>query len=147
MCPRARQAARGLVKVPVSGAASSTPDPVAAPAPADDVTGFTAGYATLSEMRSSAVCSRFAASTDPVPALQDPLLNEVSGVVASRVHTPDLWVHNDSGGEPAVYAIRPNGALLGAYTIDGATNVDWEDMRDRPGAPARHELLVRRRHR
>ena len=135
MCPRAHRAAvHGLVKVPVSGAASSTPDCTStATAPADDVTGFTAGYATLSEMRSSAVCSRFAASTDPVPALQDPLLDEVSGVVASRVHTPDLWVHNDSGGEPAVYAITPDGALLGAYTIDGATNVDWEDIAVGPG--------------
>ena len=98
-------------------------------------------------MQSSAVCSRFVASTDPAPTLQDRVLNEVSGVVASRVHTPDLWVHNDSGGEPAVYVISPDGKSLGTYTVDGATNVDWEDIAIGPGPEARHELPLHRRHR
>ena len=65
--------------------------------------------------------------------MQDRQLDEVSGVVASRVHQPNLWVHNDSGGEPAVTLIAPDGASLGTYTLDGATNVDWEDIAIGPG--------------
>jgi hypothetical protein len=44
-----------------------------------------------------------------------------------------LWVQNDSGGAPAVYAIRPDGSLVGTYTIEGATNTDWEDIAVGPG--------------
>jgi 5'/3'-nucleotidase SurE len=130
-------AVRGLVRVPVSAGEPSTPDCTStSSAPVDDAAGFAAGYATLSTMQSSAVCSRFVASTDRVPTLQDPVLDEVSGVVASRVHPPDLWVENDSGGEPAVYAIAPDGTLLGTYTLAGATNIDWEDLALGPGPQA-----------
>ena len=61
------------------------------------------------------------------------MLNEVSGVAASRTQPPLLWVHDDSGGAPAVYAIRPDGTLVATYTIDGATNTDWEDIAVGPG--------------
>ena len=44
-----------------------------------------------------------------------------------------LWVHDDSGGAPAVYAIRPDGSLASTYTIEGATNTDWEDIAVGPG--------------
>jgi hypothetical protein len=60
----------------------------------------------------------------PLPA---PLL-ESSGVAASRRHAGVLWTHNDSGGEPAVYAVDATGRLLGATRIEGATNRDWEDI-------------------
>jgi 5'/3'-nucleotidase SurE len=127
-------AVRGLVRVPVSTRGPSKPDCTStASAPVDDAEGFAAGYATLSAMQSSAVCSRFAASGGPVATLQDPVLDEVSGVVASRVHPPVLWVENDSGGAPAAYAIAPDGRLLGTYTLEGATNVDWEDLALGPG--------------
>jgi hypothetical protein len=79
------------------------------------------------------VCSRFSPAPDRSAVLGDGVLNEVSGIAASRVHPPVLWVHNDSGGAPAVYAIRPTGALVGTYTVDGATNVDWEDIAIGPG--------------
>jgi hypothetical protein len=79
------------------------------------------------------VCDRFAAAPDQTATLSDPVLNEVSGIAASRVQRPLLWVENDSGGAPAVYAIRPDGTLESTYTIDGATNVDWEDIAVGPG--------------
>jgi hypothetical protein len=79
------------------------------------------------------VCNRFAAAPDQNAVLTDPVLNEVSGVAASRTQPPLLWVHDDSGGAPAVYAIRPDGTLVGTYTIDGATNTDWEDVAVGPG--------------
>ena len=63
----------------------------------------------------------------------DPVLNEVSGVAASHTQPPLLWVHDDSGGAPAVYAIRPDGNLVATYVVDGTTNTDWEDIAVGPG--------------
>ena len=81
-------------------------------------------------------CRRFSPSADRSATLNNGVLNEVSGVAASRLHPPLLWVHNDSGGQPAVYAIRPDGTLVSTVTIEGATNTDWEDIAVGPG-PAR----------
>lgn len=40
-----------------------------------------------------------------------------------------VWTHNDSGGEPALYAIdTTTGKVLKKVTITNATNVDWEDL-------------------
>ena len=120
--------------MPVSASEGSAPDCTStARDPVDDVAAFAAGYVTLTEMQSSAICSRFVAAPDPAPTVQDRQLDEVSGVVASRAHPPNLWVHNDSGGEPAVTLITPVGASLGTYTLTGATNVDWEDIAIGPG--------------
>jgi len=83
------------------------------------------------------VCMRFSPAVDQTAVLRDSTLNEVSGLAASRVHPPLLWVHNDSGGQPDVYAIRPGGTLVATYAIAGATNVDWEDIAIGPG-PARN---------
>ena len=94
-----------------------------------------------------AVCRRFSPAADQTATLTDGALNEVSGVAASRLHPPLLWVHNDSGGEPAVYAIRPDGTLVSTVTIEGATNTDWEDIAVGPGPAARRELPLPRRHR
>ncbi|HPG00350.1 MAG TPA: hypothetical protein PLE77_09780 [Kiritimatiellia bacterium] len=55
-------------------------------------------------------------------------LNELSGLAASRQNPGVLWVHNDSGDLPRLFAITPSGALLGTYTLAGAEAVDWEDI-------------------
>jgi 5'/3'-nucleotidase SurE len=127
-------AIRGIAKVPI---ASVPPKPAdctsTARKPTDDVTAFANGFVSLSETQSTTVCTGFADVSDPSAALADPILAEVSGVAASRAHPPVLWVHNDSGGEPAVYAISPGGASLGAYPIEGATAIDWEDISIGPG--------------
>jgi len=57
-----------------------------------------------------------------------PLLHESSGLAASRRHPGVLWTHNDSGGEPAVYALDESGHLLGTVLVTGARNLDWEDI-------------------
>jgi len=61
------------------------------------------------------------------------LLNEVSGVAASRANADVLWVHNDSGDMARVFALRTDGGYLGEYLLPGATNRDWEDMAIGPG--------------
>ena len=55
-------------------------------------------------------------------------INEASGLVASRNNPGVLWTHNDSGGGNVLYAMNELGQHLGIYTINGATNRDWEDI-------------------
>ena len=60
--------------------------------------------------------------------MTDPALDEVSGLVVSRAHPGTLWVENDSGNPAAIYAVRTGGALQATLKIEGAPNVDWEDL-------------------
>jgi len=69
------------------------------------------------------------------------VLTEASGLAASRKHEGVLWVHNDSGDGPFIYAINTNGTLLGTYTIEGAANRDWEDMAIGPDPDAEKDYL------
>jgi hypothetical protein len=53
-------------------------------------------------------------------------LSESSGLEYCR---GKLWSHNDSGGEPKIYAVNPaDGSITQTITLQGATNVDWEDL-------------------
>lgn len=56
------------------------------------------------------------------------IARESSGLAASRRDPRILWTMNDSGGEPVLYAVEPNGARRGDLRITGATNRDWEDL-------------------
>ena len=50
-----------------------------------------------------------------------------------------LWTHNDSGGDPALYAVGSDGRTLATLTLAGAEARDWEAMaagRDDRGRPA-----------
>ena len=62
---------------------------------------------------------------DTVTTLSDKL-SESSGLAYID---GTLWTHNDSGGEPKLYAIdKSNGKVLKTVTITNASNVDWEDL-------------------
>jgi hypothetical protein len=62
-----------------------------------------------------------------VGRLADPALREVSGIVRSRRHPGIFWVHNDSGNEPVLYAVRADGSLVNRFRV-AAANLDWEDI-------------------
>ena len=62
-------------------------------------------------------------------------------MVASRKHEGVLWVHNDSGDRAIIYAMNLHGILLGTYTIEDATNRDWEDVAIGPGPDAEKDYL------
>ena len=65
--------------------------------------------------------------------LEDPAINESSGLVASR-STPGLyWTHNDSGDGPYIYALDEHGARRGTWRVRGASAIDWEDIAAGPG--------------
>jgi hypothetical protein len=55
-------------------------------------------------------------------------LTEVSGLAASAEHPGVLWAHNDSGHEPALYALSADGADRGRFPLPGVEAVDIEDM-------------------
>lgn len=55
-------------------------------------------------------------------------IDEASGVAASRAYLGILWVHNDSGDEPRVFAVRHDGTLVATFDVLGARAVDWEDL-------------------
>lgn len=56
------------------------------------------------------------------------VLGELSGMALSQRHPGVLWGLNDSGNEPRLYAFDAQGKLLGDHLIEGAQNVDWEDL-------------------
>ena len=60
--------------------------------------------------------------------MTDSALDEVSGLAVSRAHPGTLWVENDSGNPAAIYAVRTGGALQATLKIEGAPNIDWEDI-------------------
>ena len=55
-------------------------------------------------------------------------LKEISGIAVSYKNPGLIWVHNDSGGEPALFAIGFDGSVAAKLTLDGLTNIDWEAL-------------------
>src|ERR1043165_4017674 len=58
-------------------------------------------------------------------------LDEASGVAVSRNNPGVIWTENDSGNAAVVYALSPQGRLLGTYALPG--NTDNEDIGMGPG--------------
>ena len=54
-------------------------------------------------------------------------LPEASGVAASRRVPNVFWAHNDSG-DPLLFALDAQGAILGRVRVTGAKVDDWEDI-------------------
>jgi hypothetical protein len=78
-----------------------------------------------------------------VGTVADSRLEEVSGIAASARNTGTLWMHNDSGDQPRVYAVGASGATDVAYTLAGTSAEDWEDMAIGPGpVPGESYLYV-----
>jgi hypothetical protein len=53
-------------------------------------------------------------------------LAEASGLVRGSGNF--WWSHNDSGDGPFLYAVDSKGKLLGKVEVQGAKNIDWEDL-------------------
>jgi hypothetical protein len=63
-----------------------------------------------------------------VGALAEPELAELSGVAASARFPDVLYAHNDSGDAARFFALSRSGEALAVFTVQGAKNVDWEEM-------------------
>ena len=55
-------------------------------------------------------------------------IDECSGIARSRRQPGIFWVHNDSGDSARFFALDRQGALRCEVRVDGARNVDWEDI-------------------
>ena len=87
--------------------------------------------------------------------IEFPAINEQSGLAKSQTYDDVLWVHNDSGDVPRLFALDSQGKIIipsflegrfhgeeveagkEAYpglTIELAANIDWEDIAITKGA-------------
>jgi hypothetical protein len=112
--------------------ASSVAAPSVTAAPATDAPTTTTTAAPLSLYDAACAGSLTVATVGRVAAAAG---SELSGIVASRTHPGVLWVHNDSGAGPEVYAIGLDGALLATYEL-AAEAKDWEDIAVGPSTTA-----------
>ena len=75
-----------------------------------------------------------------VGVIQSPFITEASGIAASRKNPGVLWVHNDNGPS-SVFALTPEGKLLGVYNLSGARVNNWEDIAIGPGPDPNFDYL------
>jgi hypothetical protein len=78
--------------------------------------------------------------------LLDNRVTESSGLATSRLY-PDpltgvLWTHNDSGNLPYLFATNRQGEAIACFAVTEATNVDWEDLAEGPGAKGKPALYI-----
>ncbi len=67
---------------------------------------------------------------------------EISGMAVSRDHEDVVWVHNDSGDGPLVYALSlSTGDLLSVVEMPNTTAKDCEDMAIGPGPDRQLDYL------
>ena len=60
--------------------------------------------------------------------IQDKRLSEISGMGCSLRQPGVLWVHNDSGDKPRLFAIGPDGETMGVLEVTNVGARDWEEM-------------------
>ncbi|MEO8106082.1 MAG: MFS transporter, partial [Actinomycetes bacterium] len=60
--------------------------------------------------------------------VQDPRIDEASGMAASRLHKGVVWLLNDSKGGEVIYGVDRAGQTVAELTLDGVANRDWEAM-------------------
>lgn len=93
---------------------------------------LTRSIAALSSMACLAAMAACAPRPEPFARISGLLLDadlgEVSGMAASRTHAGVLWMVNDGGNAPELYAVSRRGRRLATYRIDGVVNTDWEDL-------------------
>jgi hypothetical protein len=94
------------------------------------------GAACAPRPEAALICSEPAAVAE-LPGI----LLEASGLAASRALPGILWLHNDSGHEPLLFAIDTLGRLAATVRVAGAENVDWEDIALAP-CPAGGDCLL-----
>lgn len=78
----------------------------------------------------------------PIATLQDGRLDEISGLSCSRTVPGVIYVHNDSGGEAAVYLLDSLGNNLGKIELLETENRDWEDIAIGPGGDGKSFIYI-----
>ena len=73
---------------------------------------------------------------EEIAELSDPTIDESSGLGDSWIHDDRLWTHNDSGDQPRLWALDKQGQVHTTLHVEGADNIDWEDMAIAPCSDA-----------
>lgn len=60
--------------------------------------------------------------------LENPEITEASGMASSKRSPAVLWIINDGGNAPILYAVGIDGTDLGRFWVKDADNVDWEAL-------------------
>lgn len=60
--------------------------------------------------------------------INEPEIDEASGIVSSLKYPGLLYTHNDSGGEAAVFVLNQIGLMPAKIILAGIENRDWEDI-------------------
>jgi hypothetical protein len=63
-----------------------------------------------------------------ISKVESPAVNEASGLAISSRDPAFMWIVNDSGAKPVLELAGTDGTDRGRVTVDGARNVDWEDI-------------------
>ncbi|ROL58915.1 hypothetical protein D9V86_11345, partial [Bacteroidetes/Chlorobi group bacterium ChocPot_Mid] len=61
------------------------------------------------------------------------IIDEASGMAASKKNKNVLWVHNDDSSEAKVYAINTSAKIVAIYVLNIKQGRDWEDIATGPG--------------
>ncbi|RAJ97664.1 hypothetical protein LX87_02567 [Larkinella arboricola] len=87
---------------------------------------------SCNEIFPSKSSDRFSTTPDKFP-VQPGIVDEASGIVASRTMDGRLWVHEDSGTPAQINLMTTDGKLEKRFPLPGIANRDWEDMAIGPG--------------
>ena len=77
---------------------------------------------------STDVAATHSSDATVVTTLQDPRLDESSGMTVSQLHPGVVWIVNDSKGGPYVYGVDDSGNTVARLTLNNIMNRDWEAM-------------------
>lgn len=78
------------------------------------------------------VCAGSYGAPVATQGITDTSVKEASGIAASPINRDVVWVHNDSGDSPRLFALRIDGTGLGRLNLVGAPSGDWEDLASAP---------------
>jgi len=65
--------------------------------------------------------------------LENPQIDEASGLAVSRSFPGHVWTHNDSGDHNRIFLVGDDGSDAATFRIRNTGNRDWEDMAIGPG--------------
>ena len=63
-----------------------------------------------------------------IGVVSNPALSEASGMAHARREADLLWMINDGGHPAELFAVGTDGRDQGRVAIEGAVNIDWEDL-------------------
>ncbi len=77
-----------------------------------------------------------------IRTIDNPVLEEMSGLAFSKNHPDKFYTHTDSGGEASVYVLDSLGNEIGKITLRDVENRDWEDIAVGPGPRGKSYVYV-----